>query len=181
MTSEKTDVETRLTGLEERLARLEASTLDRTDDNAERAGEPPTDTTAPLWIVDGIRATRAADDLTNGAVHLAGSLTLPDGTPVNWQQGAALDDLLTSSWAPAVQRLAALAHPVRLAILRHLLNGHETTAELAEVEDMGTAGQLHHHLRQLVAAGWVTQRGRGRYTVLPARVVPLLTIVEASL
>ena len=40
--------------------------------------------------------------------------------------------------------------------------------------------QLHHHLRQLVAAGWLASTRRGHYEVPAARVVPLLVTVLAA-
>ncbi|MCO1599689.1 hypothetical protein M8C17_31480 [Micromonospora sp. RHAY321] len=48
--------------------------------------------------------------------------------------------------------LSALAHPVRLRLLREVLGGRQTTGELAEIEELGTAGQLHH-LRLITAVG----------------------------
>lgn len=57
------------------------------------------------------------------------------------------------------------------------MRGHRTAAELGADERFGTSGQLYHHLRQLVAAGWLKSTGRGRYAVPEKRVVPLLVIV----
>ena len=69
---------------------------------------------------------------------------------------------------------------MRLRLAQLVLQGTETTAELAADADLGTTGQLHHHLRQLVAAGWLQSAGRGRYRVPAQRVVPLLAIVAAA-
>ncbi len=52
-------------------------------------------------------------------------------------------------------------------------------AGLVGIDGFGTSGQLYHHLRQLVAAGWLRTAGRGRYEVPPARVVPLLVVLAA--
>ena len=76
--------------------------------------------------------------------------------------------------------LAALSHPVRLRLLQHVLNGSATTAELAEDDSLGTTGQLHHHLRALVAAGWLTSTGRGRWSIPGPRVIPLLVVIVAA-
>lgn len=43
-----------------------------------------------------------------------------------------------------------------------------------------TSGQLYHHLRQLVSAGWLRATSRGSYAVPPDRVIPLLTILTAA-
>ena len=50
----------------------------------------------------------------------------------------------------------------------------------AATEGLGTTGQLHHHLRQLKAAGWLHQTGRGTYEVPARRVVPLLTMIQGA-
>lgn len=74
--------------------------------------------------------------------------------------------------------LSALAHPVRLQLLHRVLHGGRTVAELSE--GLGTSGQLYHHLRQLVAEGWLATSGRGVYDVPPARVVPLVTLLATA-
>ena len=76
--------------------------------------------------------------------------------------------------------LDALSHPVRLRLLQQVLNGTATTAELADDETLGTTGQLHHHLRALVAAGWLTSTGRGRWSIPAPRIIPLLVVVVGS-
>lgn len=88
--------------------------------------------------------------------------------------------MLERDWADFAAALAALGHPVRLEILKHVLTGTQGTAELAEIEGLGTTGQLHHHLRELRSAGWVKHVGRGRYDVAAARVVPLLVALVAA-
>jgi len=91
-----------------------------------------------------------------------------------------LNALLDADWDTAAEPLAALGHPVRLAVLRGVLTGLHTTSELAALDRLGTTGQLYHHLRQLQAAGWLRSTGRGRYDVPATRVIPLLVIVTAA-
>ncbi len=55
-----------------------------------------------------------------------------------------------------------------------------TLSELNAHERLGTTGQPYHHLRQLVAAGWLRAGGHGRYDVPGERVVPLLVILAAA-
>jgi hypothetical protein len=105
---------------------------------------------------------------------IVGDVVLPGGAAARWQEGAATDDLLDDEWDRMAEALAALGHPVRLQLLRHVLRGWTTARELADVEGMGTSGQVYHHLRHLVAAGWLRNRGT-HYEVPPERVVPLLT------
>lgn len=137
--------------------------------------QPPVSPAGRLWALEGLRERRAGDPATEaGAVLIVGSLTASTGTDVEWQQGAATADLLAMDWSEQAAAFAALAHAVRLELLRHILNGTQATADLAEIDGLGSTGQLHHHLRQLISAGWLRQTGRGTYEVPPQRVVPLL-------
>lgn len=130
---------------------------------------------AKFWALQGLKA-RTGDD---GAVLFTGSVRTAAGEPVEWQQGVPAESLLEADWSLTADVLAALGQPVRLTLLREVLRGMHTTAELGALEDVGTSGQLYHHLRALVAAGWLRTAGRGRYEVPPARIVPLLVVIAA--
>jgi hypothetical protein len=67
-----------------------------------------------------------------------------------------------------------------LLLLRRVLGGASSVAELQAHEGLGTSGQLYHHLRQLVGAGWLRATARGHYAVPPERMVPLLAILSAA-
>ncbi|GAB3057691.1 ArsR/SmtB family transcription factor [Sediminivirga luteola] len=169
-----------LEGLRARVEALEARAA-RGVAGAIGPEQPADEDAAPeddvFWALNGLRARldEAGPEAgaEAGAVMLLGSVTLPAG-PVEWQYGTPAGPLLQEDWSDRVTALAALSHPVRLELLRQVLHGVETTAALTELEGLGTTGQLHHHLRQLIAGGWLRQRGRGRYEVPPERVVPLL-------
>ena len=75
---------------------------------------------------------------------------------------------------------AALGHTLRLRLLREILGGRRTATELAGLDEVGTSGQIYHHLRQLTAAGWLRQAGRGRYEIPAGRVVPLLVALATA-
>ena len=90
-----------------------------------------------------------------------------------------MSEQLADDWTQAAAGLTALAHPVRL-LLHEILLGARTTAELSDHERLGTTGQLYHHLRQLVSAGWLRGTHRGQYAVPPERIVPLLTVLAAA-
>ena len=115
-----------------------------------------------------------------GAVGFTGHVRLPGGE-AQWQWGRTTDALLAEEWEGAAPALAALGHPVRLHLLRLVLTGTTTTSALTKDEGLGTGGQLHHHLRALVAAGWLVSTRRGRYEVPPHRIVPLLVVLSATL
>jgi DNA-binding transcriptional ArsR family regulator len=60
------------------------------------------------------------------------------------------------------RRLDALAHPVRLRLVRTLTRGSHTTGELAFAWDL-TAPEVSRHLAVLRRAGLLTAERRGRY------------------
>ena len=159
----------RLARLEERVARLEAG-----GSLAEPVGAPAD--AGALWALAGLKDRVPAP----GAVLFTGTVDLPTGEHYEWQEGRTADDLLGADWTQGAAALAALAHPVRLLLLREILLGTRTTAALGEHEQLGTSGQLYHHLRQLVAAGWLRAESRGEYAVPAGRVVPLLALLLAA-
>ena len=115
-----------------------------------------------------------------GSLLYAGRATTPGGGDLIWQAEHPLPGVLAEGWEDAAAVLAALGNPVRLEIVRRLLLGGETVQELQEIPGLGTSGQLYHHLRDLQAAGLVTQRRRGRYGVAADKVVPALIIIAAA-
>ena len=115
-----------------------------------------------------------------GAVLYTGSVTLPDDRQIDWQYGRSTPDVLEADWAARASALAALGNPVRLTLLREILHGQTTVSALSDVEGLGTSGQIYHHLRQLTAAGWLRQAGRGRYEIPAGRVVPLLVALATA-
>jgi hypothetical protein len=125
-------------------------------------------------------ALRGLKERVGDAVLFTGNVTLPQGEHYEWQQGYRTPELLADDWSQFADALAALAHPVRLTLLREILCGTHGTAELAALESLGTTGQLYHHLRQLVAAGWLRTTARGQYAVPGERVVPILTVLAAT-
>lgn len=69
-----------------------------------------------------------------------------------------------------IQALAALAHPVRLDAFRALVvAGHDGLAQKVLAEAVGVApSNLAFHLKELVAAGLVTQAQAGRLSIYRA-------------
>jgi DNA-binding transcriptional ArsR family regulator len=173
------DAPPELAALAERVRRLE-----------ERVGEHPTDRSEPdgagtststgtgtdtFWILEGLEQR-----VGPRAVAYAGSVVRDDG-PVRWQLTLDSEQLLELDWTTLVPALSALGHPARLLILQLIARGEATTAaDLADTPDLGSTGQIYHHLRQLVGAGWLRATTRGRHEVPPERLVPLLVVLGAS-
>jgi hypothetical protein len=165
--------------VEERLAALEAQVAALVERLAVTAGpvSPEAPAEGVFWALDGLKQRLPAE--STGAVLYTGTVRVA-GRSYDWQYGREVDDLLAGDWAELPGILSALGHPVRLRLLREILTGRQGTAELADIEELGTTGQLHHHLRQLTAAGWLHSTARGRYAVPADRVVPLLAILTAA-
>ena len=173
------ELEERVADVERRLAALE-SAAPRTDSpQGDRKAGLPAEHDDAFWALRGWKEQLAGERLERGGVLFTGSVGTPDGRTYEWQSGATTDDLMESDWSPAVDSLAALGHTVRLRLLRELHEQPRTVAELAALEDLGTTGQIYHHLRQLTSTGWLRTVSRGRYEVPPERVVPLLVVLAA--
>ncbi|QCW78608.1 helix-turn-helix transcriptional regulator [Streptomyces sp. S6] len=156
------ELEQRVAELERRLTALERQ--DRGSGGSPRLGD------GDFWALDGLKQQLAAagEAGADGGVLFTGAVRLPTGEDPSDGGSAAAD------------ALAALGHPVRLRLLREILGGRRTAAELAALDAVGTTGQIYHHLRQLTGAGWLHTTGRGRYEVPAARVVPLLVVLTAA-
>lgn len=163
------DLEQRVADLERRLAALENA--QRT---APRLGE------GDFWALQGFKEQLAELKAADGGVLFTGAVRLPTGEQYEWQHGTLTGGLLDDDWTESAESFAALGHPVRLRLLREVVGGRRTAAELAELDEVGTTGQIYHHLRQLTGAGWLHTTGRGRYEVPPGRVVPLLVALSAA-
>jgi len=165
--------------LGDRVSALEQQLTDLIARFAQPAGASP-GATAPtadmFWALSGLRE-HLGEESGSGAVLYTGTVDLPTGEHYDWQYGAMVDDLMGADWASRAGRLGALGHPIRLQLLHQVLAGSRTAAELAADEGLGTTGQLYHHLRQLVSAGWL-HSARGQYSVPGERVVPLLVILS---
>ncbi|MGW8374883.1 ArsR family transcriptional regulator [Streptomyces sp. ODS28] len=151
---------------------------------AERqTADTPDQTPAPredLWALNGLKDQLAELGAENGGVLFTGAVRTPEGLRYEWQYGLTTDTVLDGDWSEAAEPFAALGQPVRLRLLREILAGRHTAAELTELDGTGTTGQIYHHLRQLTAAGWLHSAARGRYEVPADRVVPLLVMLTAA-
>lgn len=157
-------IERAVDGLAQRVSRLEER----------RAVPRPPE--GDLWALDGLQE-RVGDD---GGVVYAGAVRLATGDRYVWQEAYPTAHVRQLDWELAAGGLAALGHPVRLALLRAILDGTRTVRELCELPGMGTSGQVYHHLREMQAAGWVVSERRGSYQIPPSRIIPLLVVVTAA-
>lgn len=177
MESERNSTDDRLTALEVRVADVEARLSPRSAPQPSSAA--PVDSAERFWVLNGLREHLGDAD---GGVIYAGILGTPAG-PIEWQYAHTSDQLLAPEEGEAdvvADRLAALGSPIRLRLLREVLNGVSSVPELAALDSMGTTGQVYHHVRILTTAGWLRSARRGFLQVPPERVVPLMLAVAAT-
>ncbi|ATL28911.1 ArsR/SmtB family transcription factor [Streptomyces formicae] len=163
------DLEERVAELERRMAELESA-----GPAAPAVGD------GDFWALDALKARHPVSDDADGAVLFTGAVRVPTGHRYEWQYGQLTETLFDGDWSETADSFAALGNPVRLRLLREILGGLRTAADLAALEGVGTTGQIYHHLRQLTGAGWLHVAGRGQYEVPAGRVVPLLVVLTAA-
>ncbi len=168
-------LERRLIALEERLRRLESG--------PGRAPAVRPDPVDRSWVIDGLRPRAAPAPKagqSGGRVAYAGIVYGGDQSNYQWlgeRELAPLFDLPWSDWSAAFE---ALGHGVRLELLRAMARGVRDVQALGALPSMKTSGQLYHHLRSLVASGWVRQLQRNHYAIVPDRMVALMIIIAAA-
>lgn len=159
-------IESRVLALEKRVAKLEQPIPAPVEASA---GE------STMWLADTLEPS---EELPEGSVIFGGNLTIGESSYIyQWQRPT--EAVTHGDWSDNLDRLAALAHPIRGDILRRLLTAPASATELVEEEIVTSTGTAYHHLSALASAGWTTKVG-GKYALRPARVVPLLTIITAS-
>ncbi len=121
----------------------------------------------------------ADDESPAGTLTYAGVAQLGDES-LAWQMIHGLTDLLALDEGALARQLAAIASPLRLRIVRELAARPLQTHELQARLDEPSAGQLYHHLRELLAAGLVTQPRRSVYEVPARAVIPLFTLIACA-
>ncbi|AKK04635.1 DNA binding protein with helix-turn-helix domain [Corynebacterium mustelae] len=115
----------------------------------------------------------------DGMVTFSGSATAAGGNwEYEWARPAA--HLIDTAWESSLNRVAALAHPQRFAIMRTLIDAPTTVPELVARGITTSQGSCYHHVNALVAAGWVEKTTTGQFRIPGTRVIPLLCIIAAG-
>ena len=155
----------RLERIEARLAHLERGTRSTPEQLPEADA---------FWALEALK-TRAQD-----VVLFTGAVTLPTGEHYEWQESRTLEDLLVLEPTSSAAGFDALAHPIRVLSCSTSCAVYAPPPSSSTLAEFGTSGQLYHHLRQLVAQGWLQLVGRGHYQVPPQRVIPLLVVLAGG-
>ncbi|ONI84855.1 hypothetical protein ALI22I_30715 [Saccharothrix sp. ALI-22-I] len=75
---------------------------------------------------------------------------------------------LSGAAASSVKVFAALGHPVRMAVVAHLLQvGPRAAVHLQQAAGLTSPGRLYHHLNVLLDSGVVERGFRGTYRLRP--------------
>jgi hypothetical protein len=169
-----------LAALAERVAALEAAAAASRETSAARGTAQLTANDDRYWALNELNRQRIEQPSERGAVLYAGTVALPSGAQYVWQRQDSTRTLIEQNWHDLADNIAALGHPVRLSILKHALGQDRSTQDFMALHDMGTTGQLFHHIKTLQDAGWLRSLQRGLYGVPGERVVPLLAILAAA-
>jgi DNA-binding transcriptional ArsR family regulator len=149
----------RLEGLERQMTAM----LDRLEALERETAEPE-----PA----GMAGDQGPEDAVEGTLAFTGSIRLGQRR-FRVQQRVDLLDALEADPALVARMFAALGSPFRVRLLRLLLDGPRTSQELQTELEVGAVGQLYHHLKELLAAGLITQRRRSVYAIREEIVMPL--------
>ncbi|MDF2662957.1 MAG: ArsR family transcriptional regulator [Paenibacillus sp.] len=128
----------------------------------------------------GKEAIREEGSAASCAIYFSGYFRSGDHTVRCEPQERHSDDLFGLHEGKAAKVLSALGHKQRLDLLLEVWNEPLTGAELVERLNMGTTGQLYHHLKALTGADLLMQEERGgRYTIPAHRRFPILLLLSA--
>ncbi|WP_019913155.1 ATP-binding protein [Paenibacillus sp. HW567] len=119
------------------------------------------------------------EEIDPSAIFYSGHLYL-NGQRVRWEpQERRMQQLLGINSEKAAKVLAALGNKQRLDILRSVLNEPLSGSELVDRLNMGTTGQLYHHLKALLGADLLVQEPGGKYAFPSHRCLPLLLLLAS--
>lgn len=164
------ELELRLAALERRVVALETKN---------EAGKPVAGATKQVQEIAQEYVAETSQTGWHGEVLYRGRMAQADGK-VTWEMARPVEGLLPLlDKAPdqIVRVLTALAHPLRLALLRLLLDGPQSSQKLQEALGVSSPGQLYHHLRELQATGIIEQHGRSSYTLPVRHYIPVLAML----
>ncbi|HEY7417365.1 MAG TPA: winged helix-turn-helix domain-containing protein [Ktedonobacteraceae bacterium] len=170
-------LEQRIDYLQAQLTALEQRMPPTPSANADRASPLPSDLTT---LLSASRSIPTQDSMLQGEVLYAGVLD-SNHRHLQFQQRQQLLAVFEAAPEPLAQLFAALSSSHRIIILRLLCQKPHSSQSLQELLRMSSPGQLYHHLKELLAAGLIVQRGRRDYDIAPGQQVPIcLALAVAS-
>jgi ArsR family transcriptional regulator len=168
-----------IASLKERMTALEAA---RNTSPVPPAPSIPSTDFGTLHLMQSRQGSPYEQDGKSGAVIYAGAAHIA-GRKYGWQMERpvpGLLQLLESEPELLAHTFAALGSPLRLALLRELLQEPKTSQQLQEALNISSAGQLYHHLKELLAVGLIEQKSRNLYALPIRNVIPFLALLAAA-
>lgn len=172
-------LEQAVASLHERLIAVEANV--NTSSVPPVSSIPSTDS-GTLHLMQSRQGFPYEQDGSSGAVIYAGAARIAEAQ-YSWQMERpvpGLLQLLEGEPEMLSHTFAALGSPVRLMLLRELLQGPKTGQQIQEATGISSAGQLYHHLKELLAAGLIEQKSRNLYLLPPRNMIPFLVLLAAA-
>jgi ArsR family transcriptional regulator len=168
-----------IASLQERVVALEVA---RNLTSLSQSPSLPSADFGTLHLMQSRQGSPYEQDGKSGAVIYAGAAHIT-GREYSWQVERPVPwllQLLGSEPEILSQVFAALGSPLRLILLQELLLGPRTNQQLQEALGVSSAGQLYHHLKELLTVGLIEQKSRNLY-VLPVRnVIPFLVLLATA-
>lgn len=123
--------------------------------------------------------TSVYDENNSNVIFYSGNVSLNE-QGVRWEpQERRMQQLLGKNSEKVAKILSALGNKQRLDILKAVLIEPLSGSELVERLNMGTTGQLYHHLKALLGADLLIQESGGKYTIPTHRCLPFLLLLAA--
>jgi len=167
------DLEKYLIELEKRVAGLE-SLFGKT----KTVNDPPLSLDFANELMKKVNNEKT-DTLPAGYIAYAGAVRSDKGE-LAWDLVRKLEDLNTLDIEGISRVLAALGNPVRINIVKLLLDGPKSSQELQDELNFTSPGPFYYHLKELISSGIVSQPNRSSYQVMPQKIIPYLALLSAA-
>ncbi|WP_018757529.1 helix-turn-helix domain-containing protein [Paenibacillus terrigena] len=173
----KRNVEAELDALKVQMTELHALVRQLTVSNATTTTNPALNRVA----AHPIQTEVPQESIDQGGVYFSGQYQ-GAFSQYRWEpQERRISQLLDLDGDKVAKVLSVLGHRQRLDILRAVMQEPLTGAEIVERLNMGTTGQLYHHIKALLGADLLVQEERGgKYTLPERRALPLLLLFASS-
>jgi DNA-binding HxlR family transcriptional regulator len=119
-------------------------------------------------------------EVGQGLVAYAGAVRAERGELL-WEYERSTQQLLEANTESLAKVFNAIGSEVRLDIVKLLLQKPLTSQQLQETLQLSSSGPLYYHLKELMAAGIISQPSRNTYQVAPQRIIPFLAVLAAGL
>jgi DNA-binding transcriptional ArsR family regulator len=172
-------LEQQITSLQERVVALETA---RNTPSITPATSIPSTDFGTLQLMQSRQGPLYEQEGKSGAVIYAGFARIAE-RKYSWQRELSVPgllQLLEDEPELLAHTFAALGSPLRLIILRELLQGPKTSQQIQEALDVSSAGQFYHHLKELLAVGIIEQKSRNLYGLPVRNFIPFLLLLATA-